>query len=116
MNFTERERLERIPLKYEVVVYRGREILKRTTATGELSAVLVDAHHLGVALGATKVEYARLRQVWPAPPYDVVTDKPKGPKWWLARLGQVIDAGVTYELQIRQEAREPDVALAAEDR
>lgn len=114
-NYTERERLERIPLKYELVVYRGREILKRTTATGELTAVLVDAHHLGVALGATKVEYTRLRQVWPVLPLDA-NEKPKGPKWWLARLGQVIDAGVTYELEIRHEAREPDVALTAEDR
>lgn len=114
MTLSERERLERVPLKYELVAYRGRELLKRTIAIGELTAVLVDAHHLGIALGATKVEYTRVAQMWPAPPYGD-DDKPKCPKWWLAKLGQQIGAGVTYELGIRQEARAPDVALAPEE-
>lgn len=107
-SLTERERLERVPLKYELVVYRGRELLKRTIAIGELTAVMVDAHHLGAALDGTRVEYTRLAQMWPAPPANA-------PRWWLGAVGQQIGAGVTYELRIRQEPRAPDVALASEE-
>lgn len=104
MSLSQRERLERLPLKYELVVFDGRRELKRTLAIGEFTAVQVDAHHLAISLGGSRVEYTLLQQTTPAPP-------PNGPRWWDAMLGQTIARGVTYNLKLTRQANAPDALI-----
>lgn len=111
MSLSERERLERLPLKYELVVFLGRQEIKRTVAVGELAAVQADAHHLAIALDGDRVEYTRIRQTVPPPPAGA-------PKWWIGRQGQAIAAGVTYDLRVRRETavdRDPGIRPTIEE-
>lgn len=101
-----REQLERLPLRYDVVVFRGENVLKRTTAIGELVRVQTDVYHLALALGGTSVVYTRRAQSWPPPADDA-------PRWWCQGFDslQRIDAGASYTLGVRTGPAAPDVAL-----